>query len=336
MAACTCCPAFWQIESRRWIDWKEITPIPDGAHDLKQIWNANCFNCHATNLVQGYDIASKQYRTTWTEMGIGCEACHGPGREHVALADAWEKDPAIKPAYDSQQERPSAHAMLKTLSPRSAEPRRVFDTCAYCHGNKTNFFVGFRAGDRYEDYALPFLLSDEIPANDLQGEFWPDGKPNRFNRNQALMLSGCFQAGAIACTNCHVAHGSRYEHSLKVNIYEGRYGDTLCTQCHQESRRESGGGSRESGLAVADREAAAAFLGTARQGAGPNRLVYDRRGPSCAHVPCAGERGQPVRQLPHERRQLAHAGAAARSHVPRAQSGDDGPVRRTECVHGVS
>lgn len=238
-------PAFWQIETRRWIDWKEITPIPDGAHDLRQIWNANCFNCHATNLAQGYDVASRTYRTTWSEMGIGCEACHGPGREHIALADAWDKDPSRKPAYDSSPGNRQLTDVLKTLSTRSAEPRRVFDTCAYCHGNKTNFFVGFRAGDRYEDYALPFLLSDDIPANDLQGEFWPDGKPNRFNRNQALMLSGCFQAGAIACTNCHVAHGSRYEHSLKVNIYEGRYGDTLCTQCHQESRRASGTGSRE-------------------------------------------------------------------------------------------
>ena len=238
-------PVFWQVESGRWIDWKEITPIPDGAHDLRQIWNANCFNCHATNLVQGYDIASKQYRTTWTEMGIGCEACHGPGREHVALAEQWEKDPASKPAYDARGNDPQLTSILKTLSPRSAEPRRVYDTCAYCHGNKTNFFVGFRAGDRYEDFALPFLLSDEIPANDLQGEFWPDGKPNRFNRNQALMLSGCFKAGAIACTNCHVAHGSRYEHSLKVNIYQGRYGDTLCTQCHQDSRRESAVVTRE-------------------------------------------------------------------------------------------
>jgi len=232
-------PAFWQVESRRWIDWKEITPIPDGAHDLRQIWNANCFNCHATNLAQGFDLPSRTYRTTWSEMGIGCEACHGPGREHVALADAWDRDPASKPAYDDSPNNRQLTDILKTLSTRSAEPRRVYDTCAYCHGNKTNFFVGFRAGDRYEDYALPFLLSDEIPANDLQGEFWPDGKPNRFNRNQALMLSGCFQAGAIACTNCHIAHGSRYEHSLKVNIYQGRYGDTLCTQCHQESKRGS-------------------------------------------------------------------------------------------------
>jgi hypothetical protein len=62
-------PAFWHIESRRWVDWKEITPIPDGAHDLRQIWNTNCFNCHATNLAQGFDVASKRYTSTWTEMG---------------------------------------------------------------------------------------------------------------------------------------------------------------------------------------------------------------------------------------------------------------------------
>ena len=48
-------PAFWHVETKRWIDWKEITPIPDGAHDLRQIWNTNCFNCHATNLAQGFD-----------------------------------------------------------------------------------------------------------------------------------------------------------------------------------------------------------------------------------------------------------------------------------------
>ena len=72
-------PAFWHIESRRWIDWKEITPIPDGAHDCGRSGTRNCFNCHATNLSQGFDSATRRYNTTWTEMGIGCEACHGPG-----------------------------------------------------------------------------------------------------------------------------------------------------------------------------------------------------------------------------------------------------------------
>ncbi|MDH4064979.1 MAG: multiheme c-type cytochrome, partial [Acidobacteriota bacterium] len=230
-------PVFWHVESRRWVDWKEITPIPDGAHDLRQVWNTNCFNCHGTNIVQGYDVQTRRYTSTWTEMGIGCEACHGPGREHVQLMDQWEKDPATKPAYDDSAKNRQLTDVLRTLSTRSAEPRRTFDTCAYCHGNKTNIFAGFRAGDQYADYALPFLLSDAIPVDDPQGEYWPDGRPTRFNRPQALTLSGCFQAGAITCTNCHVAHQSGNEHSLKVDIYEGRNGDALCTQCHQTPAR---------------------------------------------------------------------------------------------------
>jgi predicted CXXCH cytochrome family protein len=216
-------PAFWHVATGRWVDWKEITPIPDGAHNLRQIWNSNCFNCHATNLVQGFNVETKAYETTWTEMGVGCEACHGPGGEHVALIDAWRKDPALKPG-----------GTLGIFSSRHGSPRQTYDMCAYCHGNKRNTFVGFRAGDRYEDYALPFLISEPIPPTDLQGEFWPDGRPNRFNRPQALTLSGCFKAGEATCTSCHTAHGSPNPFSLKVDITQGANGDTLCTQCHSK------------------------------------------------------------------------------------------------------
>src|SRR5688572_5252471 len=225
-------PVFWHVASKRWVDWKEITPIPDGAHGIRQIWNANCFNCHGTNIVQGYDLDEKKYRSTWTEMGIGCEACHGPGRRHVALMEEWEKAPASKPKYDNSSKNRQLSDTLKIFSTRSSEPRRIYDTCAYCHGNKNNVFVGFKGGDNYSDYAMPFLISEPIPDSDLQGEFWPDGRPNRFNRPQALTLSGCFKAGAVTCTNCHVAHGSRNDFSLKVNIHQGRNGDALCTQCH--------------------------------------------------------------------------------------------------------
>jgi predicted CXXCH cytochrome family protein len=227
-------PVFWHVASKRWMDWKEITPIPDGAHEIRQIWNQNCFNCHGTNIVQGYDLNEKKYQSTWTEMGIGCEACHGPGRQHVALMQEWEKNPASKPKYDNSSKNRLLSDTLKIFSTRSSEPRRIYDTCAYCHGNKNNVFVGFKGGDNYADYALPFLISEPLPENDFQGEFWPDGRPNRFNRPQALTLSGCFQAGAVTCTSCHVAHGSRNEFSLKVNINQGRNGDGLCTQCHQQ------------------------------------------------------------------------------------------------------
>ncbi|HEX6215206.1 MAG TPA: cytochrome c3 family protein, partial [Vicinamibacterales bacterium] len=229
-------PVFWHVASKRWVDWKEITPIPDDAHGIRQIWNQNCFNCHGTNIVQGYQLDEAKYTSTWTEMGIGCEACHGPGRQHVALMEEWEKNPALKPTYDASSKNRQLSDTLKIFSTRSSEPRRIYDTCAYCHGNKNNVFVGFKGGDNYSDYAMPFLISEPLPEFDFQGEFWPDGRPNRFNRPQALTMSGCFKAGAITCTNCHVAHGSRNEHSLKVNIYQGRNGDALCTQCHSEPK----------------------------------------------------------------------------------------------------
>ena len=239
-------PVFWHVATKRWVDWKEITPIPDGAHGIRQIWNQNCFNCHGTNIVQGYQLDEAKYMSTWTEMGIGCEACHGPGRQHVALMEEWEKNPASKPKYDTSSKNRQLSDTLKIFSTRSSEPRRIYDTCAYCHGNKNNVFVGFKGGDNYSDYAMPFLISEPLPKFDYQGEFWPDGRPNRFNRPQALTMSGCFKAGAITCTNCHVAHGSRNEHSLKVNIYQGRNGDALCTQCHtapRDGNREPGTGS---------------------------------------------------------------------------------------------
>ena len=222
-------PVFWHVAQKRWVDWKEITPVPDGDHDLRQIWNVTCFNCHATNLDAKFDVGSKTYNTDWTEMGLGCEACHGPGRPHMALMEDWQKNPASRPTYDTRATNRALGATLKIFSPRSAEPRQAFDTCAYCHGNKNNLFLGFQPGGRMEDHALPFLVSQPMPSDDPQGDFWPDGRPSRFNRPQALTLSGCFIKGNITCTNCHVAHGSRQEHSLKVSIAES---DKLCTQCH--------------------------------------------------------------------------------------------------------
>lgn len=243
-------PLFWHVEGRRWLDWKETTPIPDGAHDLRQLWNVNCFNCHATNLDRGYQPATATYRSSWTELGIGCEACHGPGKTHVALMETWEKDPKSIPTYSSRADNRQLGDILKTFSPRTADPRRTFDTCGYCHGNKRNVFTDFDAGDRYADHALPFLVSEPLPEFDAQGEFWPDGRPNRFNRTQALTLSGCFKAGAVTCTSCHLAHGpTTHAYSLKVDVANGRSGDQLCTQCHQGPADAAAPGDARSPLA---------------------------------------------------------------------------------------
>jgi predicted CXXCH cytochrome family protein len=231
-------PVFWHLGERRWIDWKEITPVPDSDHDLRQIWNVNCFNCHATNLERRFDVAARRFDTRWSEMGVTCEACHGPGQAHADLMKRWEALRAAGVLRESVagSREPTRSARLKIFAAKSADRRQVFDLCAYCHGNKTNVFTGFAPGDRYEDYALPFLVSEPPPPDDPQGDYWPDGRPSRFNRPQALTLSGCFLKGGATCINCHVAHGSSFPHSLKVPIARS---DELCTQCHKDKGSEA-------------------------------------------------------------------------------------------------
>ena len=89
-----------------------------------------------------------------------------------------------QPAYDNSASNRSA-AILKTFSPRNGSPRQSFDTCAYCHGNKKNVFVGFRAGDRYEDYAIPFLISAPIPRTIFRASSGPtDGRIDSIARRR--------------------------------------------------------------------------------------------------------------------------------------------------------
>ena len=220
------------------------------------------------------------------------------------------------------------------LAAHARTPRQTYDTCAYCHGNKQNIFLGFRGGDRYEDYALPFLISTPIPDNDFQGEFWPDGRPNRFNRPQALTLSGCFKAGQAVCTSCHVAHGSRNPFSLKVNITQGRTGDLLCVQCHAAGA--SAVRQVRQVLQVRKVRQAPPERGCRnRRVPGSDRAMVER-GDRAAHVPQGRVGRQPLHQLSHERRELATADPPARSHVPAAGAGDDRGLRRAERLHDLS
>ncbi len=53
---------------------------------LYQNWNLQCAACHSTNLKKGYDAASNTYKTTFSEINVACEACHGPGSRHTEWA----------------------------------------------------------------------------------------------------------------------------------------------------------------------------------------------------------------------------------------------------------
>ena len=58
-------------------------PALDGP---SQNWNYMCADCHSTNLQKNYRLAEDRFDTTWTDLSVSCEACHGPGSRHVAWA----------------------------------------------------------------------------------------------------------------------------------------------------------------------------------------------------------------------------------------------------------
>jgi hypothetical protein len=50
-----------------------------------------CADCHSTSLRRNYNLASNSYATTWSEINVSCESCHGPGSNHVERARSLKK-----------------------------------------------------------------------------------------------------------------------------------------------------------------------------------------------------------------------------------------------------
>ena len=74
--------------------WFHLYPNEEIKHDdvlhwtkLNQNWNFMCAECHSTGVHKNYSPASDSFATTWDEISVGCEACHGQGSRHVAWAN---------------------------------------------------------------------------------------------------------------------------------------------------------------------------------------------------------------------------------------------------------
>src|SRR3989442_5023582 len=82
----------WDTGKQRWLPLYTKETIAPGKPlhwtGRYQNWNLMCAECHTTNLRKGYDPSTDSYRTTWSALNVGCQACHGPGEAHLAWAQA--------------------------------------------------------------------------------------------------------------------------------------------------------------------------------------------------------------------------------------------------------
>jgi predicted CXXCH cytochrome family protein len=188
---------------------------------LYQNWNLQCAACHSTNLRKGYDAASNTYKTTFSEINVACEACHGPGSRHVEWAkqarapyspqgdkgfvvlrtnwkDAW-KFPAAD-AKHAQRDRPADAAAM--------------NTCAACHARRSTIAEGGMPGAPLEDTHRLALLTAP--------NYYPDGQQREEVYVWGSFLQTEMAQKGVTCMDCHDAHAL----TLRAE------GNALCTRCH--------------------------------------------------------------------------------------------------------
>jgi Tfp pilus assembly protein PilF len=182
-------------------------------------WNTSCAECHSTDVEKRYNVANDRFDTHYEQIDVGCEACHGAGSDHVALAEAGSLSPAQTGFAMSLKARGTWQWAEGTDIARRSEPltsNHQIDSCARCHA---------RRGTLGEYHPGKPLLDTHRLAIIEEPLYWPDGQiRDEVYVYGSFIQSKMHQAG-VACTNCHNPHSNQ----LMVE------GNGVCTQCHLAS-----------------------------------------------------------------------------------------------------
>ncbi|WP_439393278.1 cytochrome c3 family protein [Bradyrhizobium sp. PMVTL-01] len=197
---------------------------------LSQNWNFMCAECHSTNVHKGYDAEKNRFATTFSEISVGCEACHGAGSRHVAWAHtkpaAREADNGLLVRFD-ERTGITWSASAGTLAPARSAPapalRKEVETCGRCHA---------RRGQLSEDWIPGRPLSDTHHVSLLDRQrFHADGqmRDDEETYNYAPFKQSRMYAKGVTCSDCHDPHSA----TLKAP------GDGVCSQCHAPAKYET-------------------------------------------------------------------------------------------------
>lgn len=219
---------------QRWFHLYGDDPPPPGDElhwtGRLQNWNFMCADCHSTNLRKNYDAKTNRFATTWTDINVGCEACHGPGSEHVTWARAsaiertlgW-RDNGLTVALD-ERAGVSWPVDPVTGTPSRSEPRttsREITACAPCHSRRSQLAEGYRAGLPFTDFYRPVTIDD--------GLFYADGQQLDEVYTHASFAQSRMAHAGVTCSDCHEPHTARVRAP----------GNALCAQCHLPARYDT-------------------------------------------------------------------------------------------------
>lgn len=198
--------AAWDSKDNKWMD---VQPRFDIVHDEwlhwtrgAMNWNSMCADCHSTNLHKNYDLNTDSYHTTFSEINVSCESCHGPGEEHVKFYSG---------GYNKNDTPPQ---LYMTNNMKSTE---LVDKCARCHSRRGQTSEYFNYEGHFFDHYDPELISD--------GNYFPDGQILDEDYVWASFRQSKMFHNGVSCKDCHNVH------SLELKSTTNQ----LCLQCHNQS-----------------------------------------------------------------------------------------------------
>jgi predicted CXXCH cytochrome family protein len=206
----------WDTENKKWFF---VTP-PDVTDEriepgdplhwtgIAQNWNTTCADCHSTNVHKNYDPRTNKYHTTFEEIDVSCEECHGPGSVHVDLARKWT------PLWDR-----NVGYGLVSLKNKALDTQ--LETCAKCHARRYQVHEDFRPGQPFLDHYEPSLVSASL--------YHADGQILDEVYEYGSFLQSKMYANRVQCSDCHDPHSLK----LKFN------GNQLCAQCHVPAKYDT-------------------------------------------------------------------------------------------------
>ncbi|MBU6378662.1 MAG: hypothetical protein KJS95_09040 [Gammaproteobacteria bacterium] len=158
-----------------------------------QNWNFMCADCHSTDIRRNFDANTDSFATRWSDIAVGCEACHGPASRHL--------------------QKPQEPYRIGSGKDRSAAE---METCAACHARRSQIDEGAIAGDALLDHYLPSTLAEGLYHADGQqiAEVFIWGSFLQSRKYMAGVTCGAchephtqklIKPGNAVCTQCHVA-----------------------------------------------------------------------------------------------------------------------------------
>ncbi len=192
--------ATWDTEKKQWFNQNKGQEITDNDwlhwRQGGQRWNTMCAECHSTNLKKNYNLAKDAFSTTYDNITVSCEACHGPAGAHINWASATNPkgNPQIESTGWNQKDQ--------------------INQCAGCHARRVKLTEVMKTNVAFDDQFMLQTINSEY--------YHPDGQIMEEDYVMGSFVQSKMYAEGVKCGDCHNVHSNK----LKFE------GNALCMQCH--------------------------------------------------------------------------------------------------------